>query len=133
MAQRRHVAWGLHLVGTTGALLHHMWFNLTASHQPVPTWLYVGVAACTGVGLLYLWGRAIAAPAAVVVGGLVAWRLAPYLDDAWRQLHGGWSAHAVPREVWYSAHYTLLACVAAAATAAIAVPWTVRWLRLAAR
>jgi hypothetical protein len=127
LGQRRHIAWGVHLIGATAGLLHHTWMNV----RPVPTWLYAGVAACTVVGFLYIWGRAIAAPAAVAVGTAVAWHLAPHLDGAVQVLR--MHPAAVPAEVARSAHYVLVAFVCAAAAALIAVPWTVRWLALAFR
>lgn len=134
VGQRRHIAWGMHLVGATGGILHHMWFNLEQVHRPVPGWLYLGVAACSVVGILYLWGRAIAAPAAVVLGGLIAWKFAPHLGTAWRQLDGVYpDPTRVPSELYYSAHYTVSGFVVAVLTALIAVPWAARWLRLPLR
>jgi hypothetical protein len=130
MAQRRHIAWGMHFVGATGGLLHHTWYNLEESRIAVPTWLYVGVAACSVIGFLYLWGRALAAPAAVALGGLVMWKLAPHLDAAWNLVHGRAAGEPVPIEVAYSAHYVLSGFLCAAAMAALALPWAVRWLRL---
>lgn len=129
IAQRRHVAWGIHLVGTTGACLHHMWWNVETIGQPVPAWLYAGVAATTVVGFLYVWGRALAAPAAVAVGGAIAWQLAPHLDAARAIVAGRWPAEAAPVEIAWSAHLALAGFACAVAAAAIAVPWTVRWIR----
>ena len=130
VAQRRHIAWGMHFVGATGGLLHHTWYNLEESRLPVPTWLYLGVAACSAVGFLYLWGRALAAPAAVVLGGLVMWKLAPHLDAAWNLVRARPAGEVVPIEVAYSAHYVLTGFVCAAAMVALALPWAARWLRL---
>jgi hypothetical protein len=129
-AQRRHLAWGAHLIGTTGALTHHMAYALQQSHQPVPSWLYLAVGACGAIGLLYVWGRAIAAPLTMIAGGLIAWQLAPHVDEAWGILHGKLPAHAVPREVWFASHYTIVGFACAAASVVIALPWAARWLRL---
>lgn len=131
VGQRRHIAWGMHLVGTTGGLLHHMWFNVESLSGGVPTWLYLGVAGASVVGFLYLWGRALAAPAAVVLGATVAWKLYPYVGDAWGALHGRTPSQPLPPEIWMSAHYTVVGFVCAVATAVIALPWTARWLALA--
>jgi hypothetical protein len=46
-------------------------------------------------------------------------------------LHGQ-PAH-VPLEVAVSPHYTLVSFVCAASAAALALPWTFRWLGLATR
>ncbi len=132
-AQRRHLAWGAHLIGATGALLHHTIYTLQRTGQPVPAWLYVGVVGCGVIAALYVCGRAVAAPLAVVAGALVAWRLARHLDEAWGILHGRYPAAPVPREVWSAAHYVVVGCVCAAAAALIALPWAARWLRLAWR
>lgn len=129
VGQRRHIAWGVHLIGATGGLLHHTWMNVTPQH--VPGWLYAGVAACGVVGFLYIWGRAIAAPAAVLVGTAVAWHLAPHLDGAVQVLR--MRPATVPIEVARSAHYVLVAFACAAGAALIAVPWTFHWLALAVR
>ena len=129
-AQRRHIAWGMHFVAATGGLLHHTWYNLEELGQPVPTWLYAGVAACSAVGFLYLWGRALAAPAAVVLGAAIAWKLAPHLDGALDLLRGRPLAEPVPIEVAFSAHYVLTGFACALAMAALALPWAARWLRL---
>ncbi len=102
-------------------------FNLEKLHLPVPGWLYLGVAACSVVGILYLWGQAIAAPAAVVLGVLIAWQLAPHVGTAWLQLE---DSSAVPPEHDHSAHYTVGGFVAAALSALVALPWAARWLRL---
>jgi hypothetical protein len=131
IGQRRHLAWGVHLIGATGGLLHHTWYNLEATHRPVPVWLYAAVAACGAVGFLYVWGRALAAPAALALGGAIAWKLAPSLEGAYRILHS--RPANVPAEVATSAHYALVAFVCACAAAALALPWTVRWLGLATR
>lgn len=133
VGQRRHLAWGMHLVATTGGLLHHTWYNLEASRIPVPAWLYAGVAAASGVGLLYLWGRAIAAPAAVALGAAVVWRLAPHVDAAWQILDRRYPGEPVPPEVMFSAHHAIIATACAAATALVALPWAFRWARLALR
>lgn len=127
--QRRHIAWGMHLVGATGGLLHHMWFNVEGFPGGPPTWLYVGVAATSVIGFLYLSGRAVAAPASILLGGAVAWKLHPYVGDAWAALHGRPVARALPPEVWMSQHYTVVGFVAAVATAAVACSQMVAWLR----
>lgn len=119
VGQRRHLAWGMHLVGTVGGLLHHTIYNLERARLPVPAWLFVAIAACAAVGLLYLAGRAIAAPAAVVVGAVLAWQLRPQDVRA-------------PELAW-TPQYATTACVCAALTAAVALPWAWRWLRLAWR
>lgn len=131
VGQRRHLAWGMHLVAALGGLLHHAWYNLEAVRLDGPAWLLAAVAACSAVGLLYLWGRAIAAPAAVALGAALAWTLAPHLDEAWAILHG--RPAAAPLEIAYSAHFTLTAFACAVATAAVALPWAARWARLARR
>jgi hypothetical protein len=128
VGQRRHVAWGIHLVGATGGLLHHM-----SPRAATATWVYVAIAATFAVGFLYVWGRAIAAPAAVVVGGAIAWKLAPWVEPAVTLLRGKPLAHPVAREVWHAPHYVPGAFLLAAAAAIIAIPWTVRWARLALR
>ncbi len=132
VAQRRHLAWGMHLVGATGGLLHHMAYNADRwGHAPM--WLDLAVAGCAVVGLLYLSGRALAAPAAVALGGALVWHLAPHLGDAVTMLRGRPLDHPMPLEHAVSAHYTIGAAVCAGAAAAIALPWTYRWLRLAVR
>lgn len=131
VGQRRHLAWGMHLVGATGGVLHHMVYNLQVGYQPVPVWLYVAIAACFVVGMLYLAGRAIAAPLAVAVGGAIAWRIAPHVGDAIHNLRG--SPRVMAPEYAWSVHYTVTACALAIATAAVALPWAWRWLRLAWR
>jgi hypothetical protein len=128
LGQRRHIAWGMHLVGATSGLLHHMWFNVAATGAQVPGWLYAGIAAAMVIGALYLSGRALAAPATFALGVAIAVKLAPHLGGAWGQLHGRWTA--LPPEIAMSAHYAVTALVCAVGCAAIALPWTVRWLRL---
>jgi hypothetical protein len=121
----------MHAVGALAGVLHHMVYNLDRSGQPVPTWFYVGIAACAAVGLLYLAGRAIAAPAAVVLGVAIAWRIAPNVGAAVANLRGHPTVMA-PAYGW-NVHYTVTACVCAIATAAVALPWAWRWLRLGLR
>ena len=133
VGQRRHLAWGMHLVGATGGLLHHMAYNVHNWGSATPLWLDLAVAGCAAVGLLYLSGRAIAAPAAVALGVALVWHLAPRLEDSFTMLEGRPVDHPVPIEHIVSAHYTIGAAVCAAAAAAIALPWTYRWLRLAFR
>ncbi len=133
VAQRRHLAWGVHLVGATGGLAHHIAFTLDGFRQPSPPWLLAAVVACGVICTLYIAGRAIAAPLAVIAGGAIAWTLAPHLDEARAVLDGRFPATRVAPEVWFSAHYVVVAFACALASAVIALPWAGRWLALAWR
>jgi hypothetical protein len=128
VAQRRSVAWVAHLIGATGGVLYHLAFSFDARHH-APAWLYAAIAACAAVGFLYLWGRAIAAPATVALGAAVAWRLAPMLDLAYGRLHH--DPRPVPDPVFFAAHYVVVAFATAAGAALIALPWAARWAALA--
>jgi hypothetical protein len=137
VSQRRNIAWSGHAVAVLGAMMHHMAFNATSPGHTAPLWIQAGVFVASACGLLYLWGRAVAAPAALAFGVWTAVMMAPHVGGAWQamQTGGGWIV-ATPGLPWVhvaSPHYTVVGFVIAIATAAIALPWTVRWLRLALR
>jgi hypothetical protein len=131
VAQRRSVAWGAHLIGATGGVLYHLAWNFECGHAAAPRWVYPAIGACAAVGFLYLWGRAIAAPATVALGAAIAWRLAPDLGVAIDHLRG--SPRPVPMVALYAPHYVAVAFVTAAGAALVALPWTARWAGLAIR
>jgi hypothetical protein len=134
VSQRRNIALGAHAVAVLGAMMHHMAFNATSPGHTAPLWIQAGVFVASACGVLYLWGRAVAAPAALAFGVWTAAMLGPHVGGAWDALGGtGGLGSGLPWVHAMSPHYTVVAFAIGIATAAIALPWTIRWARLAVR
>lgn len=132
-ADRRRLAFLVHGVALTLAMLYYVRYALVTAAQPVPGWLAAGLAGGALVAALLLAGRAVAAAIALVGGGALAavlWAHAPF---AWPAATGAYVAVDAPAVVRVAPQLLLGAAAAATVTALAAAPWASRLLRLGLR
>jgi hypothetical protein len=129
---RRRLAFLVHGVALTLAMLYYVRYQLVLAHQTVPIWLTTGIVGMAAVGALLLFGRAFAAILAVVGGTPLAVVLLAHAPIAWSVARGDYVSMAVPATARVAPHLLLGAGLAAALTVAAAAPWAWRSIRMSA-
>lgn len=127
-ADRRRLALLVHGVAVTLAMLYYLRLFITAYDLPVPLWLDAGLAGCAAVGVLLLFGRAVAALIAAIAGAALAVVLAAHAPVAWTLAGGAYVTVAMPAAARANPHLLLGATAAATLTVMAAAPWAWRLL-----
>jgi hypothetical protein len=129
-ADRRRLALVVHGVALTLSMLYYVRQNLLLARQDVPLWLEAGIVGAAAVGVLLLFGRAIAALLAATAGAALAAVLAAHAPVAWSVATGTYVTLSMPAAARVAPQLMLAATAAAALTAMASAPWA--W-RLVAR
>jgi hypothetical protein len=132
-ADRRRLALLVHGVALTLSMLYYVRFQIVAQRQVVPLWLHAGLAGAALVGVLLLFGRAVAALLAGVAGAALAAVLAAHAPVAWKVVGGGYVTMDMPVVARCAPHMLLAATLAATLTVMAAAPWAWRLLARALR
>jgi hypothetical protein len=129
---RRRLAFLVHGVALTLAMLYYVRYQLVLANQAVPIWLTAGLVGLAVVGLLLHFGRAFAAFVAVVGGTPLAVIVLAHAPMAWSVARGEYVSLAVPATARLAPQLLLGAGLAAALTVAAAAPWAWRLIRMSA-
>jgi hypothetical protein len=111
-SDRRRIAWMSHALSACGAALYFAHCQIGGVSEA--GYLVNGAVACGVAGLLLLWGRAIAAPVTLAIGGYLACRIGPELMTTTDVSTNG---------------YLIVAFACASVACVVALPWSVRFVR----
>ena len=129
-ADRRRLALLVHGTAVTLAMLYYVRYVLVLNRQPVPAWVTAGIVGAAAVGVLLLFGRAVAALVAAVAGAALAVVLAAHAPVAWHVASGQYVTMELPAVARLAPWLVLGAAASASFTVMAAAPWA--W-RLGAR